>query len=128
MKIFLQPTEMTYLVPFLSLCHPCLSSQSTIQPGRLQAHTYRCQAPAAPARLPVPPCYQPAAEVERPGWRAHSACSVIASVYHQPEDFYYCRWMIGLARCRPWQSKLIFRAVSSASPHCTDAKPEGGGG
>lgn len=35
--------------------------------------------------------------------------------------------MIGLARCRPWQSKLIFRAVSSASPHCTDAKPEGGG-
>lgn len=38
---------------FLSLHPPCLSSQSTIQPGHSQAHTYQCQAPAAP-RPPSP--------------------------------------------------------------------------
>lgn len=81
------------LYPFPSMrIHPVCQPAGALRglPTR-----YPCQPP------PALPCYQPAAGVERPDWRAHSACPVIASVYHQPEDFYYCRWMIGLASCRP---------------------------
>ena len=81
-----------------------------------------CQPP------PALPCYQPAAGVERPDWRAHSACLVIASVYHQPEDFYYCRWMIGLASCRPGKASSFWSSFEVRAPLYWGRSGRGGGG
>lgn len=96
------------LYPLPSMCiHPVCQQASALRglPTR-----YPCQPP------PALPCYQPAAGVERPDWRAHSACPVIASVYHQPEDFYYCRWMIGLASCRPGKASSFLEQFEVRAP------------
>lgn len=106
------PTPVLLCVPFT------LNVYSSTLPARKGLPTrYPCQPPSAL------PCHQPAAGVERPDWRAPSACPVIASVYHQPEDFYYCRWMIGLASCRPGKAGS-FLSSFKCERQCTEA---GGG-
>lgn len=90
--------------------------------------------PAGGAQWPtypfqVPPALPPAINQQQ-GWRGQTEeptqlCPVIASVYHQPEDFYYCGgddWsgeLPGLAK----QAHL--RAVLKCEPHCT-VKQTGG--
>lgn len=87
-----------------------------------------CQGPSRPTcqyRRPArPPLLSTSSRVGEARQKSHSGCTVIASVYHEPEDFYYCRWMMGLASCRPGRAGS-FQSGLKCRPHCTEASGRG---
>lgn len=102
-----------FLAAFWPVCLP-------IQPARaLQGLPANASCPP-----PSPPLLSTRGRVGEARQKSHSGCAVIASVYHQPEDFYYCRWMMGLASCRPGRAGS-FQSGLKCTPHCTEASRRG---
>lgn len=91
-------------------------------PGLFKAYLPMPAAPPPPVLRP--PLLSTSGRVGEARQKSHSGCAVIASVYHQPEDFYYCRWMMGLASCRPGRAGS-FQSGLKCTPHCTEASGRG---